>query len=149
MNRREFVVLAGSLLASPAPFAQEKPVRIGVLAPLKRPPAIPAILKRLGDLGFIEGKNLSVQFRSTDGVAERFPALARELVQAGCKLIFAHGTEHGARAWMQACSSPAQLPLCAHDHRSRRLRKESPAPSQPFPIHPRRIESSHTCLLRR
>ena len=105
MNRREFVALAGSLFASSAPFAQAKPVRIGVLAPLKRQGALPAILKRLGELGFVEGKNLSVEIRSTDGVAERFPALARELVQAGCKLIFAHGTEHGARALMQATAS--------------------------------------------
>ena len=105
MNRREFVALAGSLFASSAPFAQAKPVRIGVLAPLKRQGALPAILKRLGELGFVEGKNLSVEIRSTDGVAERSPALARELVQAGCKLIFAYGSEQEARALMQATAS--------------------------------------------
>ena len=105
MKRREFIVLAGSLLVLPAARAQAKSVKIGILAPLKRPGALPAILKRLGELGFVEGRNLSVELRSTEGVEDRSPQLARELVQAKCDVIIAYGTQEGARALMQATSS--------------------------------------------
>lgn len=105
MKRREFILLAGMLPMLPAARAQAKAVKVGVLAPLKRPGALPAVLNRLGQLGFVEGKNLSVELRSTDGVTERTLPLARELVQAKCDLIIAYGFEQGARALMQASAS--------------------------------------------
>jgi len=106
VKRRVFVILLGSLLAPSAPFAQAKSARIGVLTPIKRVgPALPAILKRLGELGFVDGKNLSVEILSADGVAGRFPELARELVQARCDLIIAYGAEQGAKALMQVTAS--------------------------------------------
>ena len=105
MRRRQFIVLAGSLLVLPAAHAQAKPSRIGILAPIKRPGALPAILKRLGELGFVEGKNLSVELRSTDGVEDRYATLARELVEAKCDLIIAYGALQAARALIQATTS--------------------------------------------
>jgi putative ABC transport system substrate-binding protein len=80
-------------------------VRIGVLSPVKQPGALPMIVKRLGDLGFVEGKNLTVELRSSDGVVERFTPLARELVQANCDLIISYGSHQSARALMQATAS--------------------------------------------
>ena len=105
MKRREFVVLLGALLAPPAGHAQTRSVRIGVLSPLKLSVALAEILKRLGELGFVDGKNLSVEMRSADGVTERFATLAAELVRAKCDLIIAYGAEAAAKALMQATVS--------------------------------------------
>lgn len=82
--------------------AQTRTVRIGFLGPRQKSVLTPAVLKRLGELGFVEGKNMIVENRSADGVAERFPALARELIQLKCDLIFAVGAEHPARALLDA-----------------------------------------------
>lgn len=109
MKRRELILgLIGSLAAPIATLAQARQVRIGVLTPVQRPRALPAILKRLAELGFAEGKNLTVDLRSTDGVKDRFPSLARELLQAKCDLIIAYGTEHAAWALIQ---SKANVPI--------------------------------------
>lgn len=43
----------------------------------------------LTDLGYVEGKNIVIDFRSADGKAERLPALADELVRSGVQVIVA------------------------------------------------------------
>jgi len=97
--------LALFALAATAPriaLAQARPVRIGVLTPRHPSLLFPAVLKRLSALGYVEGKNLVLEYRSTEGVIERFPLLARELILAKCDLIFAVGTDHAARAMLEA-----------------------------------------------
>lgn len=106
--RRQFLgsaLLTVSAIAAGTSLAQARTVRIGVLAPRQRLNTLPAALKRLGELGFVEGKNLILEYRSAEGDAVRFPALARELIQAKCDLIFAVGTEHAARALLDAKTS--------------------------------------------
>src|ERR1043165_8021233 len=51
-----------------------------------------AFLQALTELGYIEGKNLSIEYRNTRGDPERIPALAAELVRLNVDLIFAPGT---------------------------------------------------------
>lgn len=75
----------------------------------------PSALKRLGELGYVEGKNLVLEYRSADGVVERFPSLARELIQAKCDLIFAVGAEHPARALLEAKAS-VPVVILANDY---------------------------------
>lgn len=82
--------------------AQARTVRIGVLAPRQNSIYFPPVLKRLGELGYVEGRNLVVDFRSADGVAERFPSLARDLIRAKSDLIFVIGPEQSARALLDA-----------------------------------------------
>jgi putative ABC transport system substrate-binding protein len=104
MNRRDTVLALLVLGAAAAPriaLAQLRPVRIGVLAARWPSFFFPAVLKRLGELGYVEGKTMVVEWRSVQGVAERFPALARELIQAKCDLIFAL-TVQAARAMLDA-----------------------------------------------
>jgi putative ABC transport system substrate-binding protein len=48
--------------------------------------------KGLRDLGYIEGRNLVIEYRSADGRAERFPDLASELVRLKVDLIVTRGT---------------------------------------------------------
>lgn len=107
-----FGVGAAPRLAHP----QARTVRIGFLAPRERSIFLPAIMKRLGELGYVEGRNLALDYRSADGALERYPALARELVTAKCDLVFASGTEHPARALIDTGTKiPIVLLAVAYD----------------------------------
>jgi len=99
MDRRTFIGrVAGGLLTAPlAARAQQvgKVYRIGILEtiPAERNAAnLDALRKGLRDLGYVEGRNLVIEYRSADGRAERFPDLASELVRLKVDLIVARGT---------------------------------------------------------
>ena len=49
--------------------------------------------KRLRDLGYIEGQNVTFEYRYFDGNVERAPELATELVRIHCDIILTTGTE--------------------------------------------------------
>ena len=98
MDRREFLgALAAGLLAAPAAEAQPtgKVYRIGML---ERTPAatnaanLDGLRQGLRELGYIEGKNLVIEYRSADGHDERFLTLAAELVRVKPDLILTRGT---------------------------------------------------------
>src|SRR5262245_12543429 len=98
MKRRAFIAgLGGTAIWPLGARGQQgsKIYRIGILE------AIPAVqntanlnslCKGLADLGYIEGRNLVIEYRSADGRAERFPDLASELVGLNLDLIFTKGT---------------------------------------------------------
>ena len=99
MDRRAFIgTLAGGLLAAPlVGEAQQagKVYRIGILEAIpaaQNAPNLDALRKGLRDLGYVEGRNLLIEYRSADGRAERFPALASELVRLKVDLIVTRGT---------------------------------------------------------
>ena len=101
ITRRKLIIALGACVPRIA-FGQTRLVRIGVLAARQPSLFFPQVLARLGELGYVEGKNLIVDYRSADGVAERFPSLARDLIRAKCDLIFAVGPVHPARALLDA-----------------------------------------------
>ena len=90
MQRREFITLLGGAAASsnlwPLPLsAQQAPGRpvIGVLLPISQAVAtrnIEALRAGLRDLGYSEGRNITLELRYADGAIERLPELAAELV---------------------------------------------------------------------
>ena len=99
MRRREFITLLGGAAAAwpLAARAQQagKIYRIGILEtiPASRNAAnLDALRKGLRDLGYVEGRNLIIEYRSADGHAERFPDLASELVRLKVDLIVTRGT---------------------------------------------------------
>jgi ABC-type uncharacterized transport system substrate-binding protein len=96
MNRRAFVgLVAASLLARRAAAqAPGKVYRIGVLEPVPAAsnPYLEALRQGLREVGYVEGKNLVLDYRSADGQNERFPELARTLVGTGVDLIITRGT---------------------------------------------------------
>src|SRR5262249_14533903 len=95
MGRREFVALLGSVAAAwpiAARAQQPRPMRrIGILAGERWPP-IDSLKQGLRNLGYVEGQNLEVVYRFAAGQAERYPALAAELVALPVELIVALGT---------------------------------------------------------
>ena len=99
----------------PSATGQERTVRIGVLVGRRNSIFLPGILKRLGELGYVEGRNLVVEYRSADGVPERFPTLAHELIDAKCDLVLAIGAEQGARALIDA-KSPIPVVILANEY---------------------------------
>ena len=87
MKRREFITLVGSAAAAwpLVARAQQAPVRpiIGVLSPISTAAAArntEALRTGLRDLGYSEGRNITLEQRYADGAIERLPDLAAELV---------------------------------------------------------------------
>jgi len=104
-QRREFLIAVGALLA--APFVAEaqqmaKIARIGYLVTdLATGPRLEAFLQGLHDLGYVEGRNVVIEYRSAEGKAERLPSLAAELVALKVDVIVVGSTPQ-ALAAMQA-----------------------------------------------
>jgi putative ABC transport system substrate-binding protein len=98
--RLAIFVLAFALIVTAAPLAAdaqpaEKVYRIGMLEaiPAARNAAnLDALRQGLRELGYVEGRNLVIEYRSADGRAERFPDLAANLVQLKVDLIVTRGT---------------------------------------------------------
>ena len=97
MNRREFITLLGGAGAWPlAARAQQAamPV-IGFLHTRSREgfmPNLAGFAKALNQAGYGEGRNIAIEYRYADGVEERLPKLAAELVQLSVDVIFVTGT---------------------------------------------------------
>jgi ABC-type uncharacterized transport system substrate-binding protein len=88
------LALLATPLASDAQTAG-KTYRIGVLetiSPALNVANLDAFRQRLRELGYVEGQNLVIEYRSADGRAERFPDLAAELVRLKVNLIVTRGT---------------------------------------------------------
>jgi putative tryptophan/tyrosine transport system substrate-binding protein len=110
MRRRRFIASIGlAALGVSAARAEGKIYRLGILA--SKPEAIPATLfDELRVLGYIEGQNLVVEWRFSQGVNERWPALAQELVALKVDAILC-GTTPAALAAKQATSTiPIVIP---------------------------------------
>ena len=98
MHRREFVaMLAGGMLAAPlaAGAQMTKVPHVGMLlvgSSSSFAPRIAAFRQGLHDLGYVEGRDVMVEFRFAEGRPERLPALASELVRLNVQVIVAFGT---------------------------------------------------------
>jgi putative ABC transport system substrate-binding protein len=98
MRRRDFITLLGGATAWPlAARAQQstKVWRIGMLemtTPAANSANLDSFRNGLRELGYIEGHNLAIDYRSANGRAERFPSLAAELVHEQVDLIVTRGT---------------------------------------------------------
>jgi putative tryptophan/tyrosine transport system substrate-binding protein len=92
MKRRDFItVLAGAAAWAATARAQERQHLIGHLS--GRTDAVPGALRAfyqgLKETGFVEGKNVAIEFRWADGRYDRLPSLAAELVGQNVSVILA------------------------------------------------------------
>ena len=73
---------------------QKKVPRIGILLP--NPPVNPQLLKAfhqgLQELGYVEGRNIVIEYRFGEGKSDRYPDLAAELVQLKVDVIVTAST---------------------------------------------------------
>jgi putative ABC transport system substrate-binding protein len=110
MERRAFVAGAAALLAAPlAAKAQQagRVYRIGVISsgsPSTSGAFLDAFRQRLRELGYTEGRNVTIESRYAAAQSGRFHGLATELVGLGVDVIVASGTL-ATRAAKQVTSS--------------------------------------------
>ena len=111
VRRRQFLITTGALLAAPLRgFAQQPAVTtprigfLGVADPVAWAPRLDAFRAGLRDVGYIEGKNIVIEFRFAEGQYDRLPGLAAELVRLKVDVIVTHSVP-GALAAKQATAT--------------------------------------------
>jgi len=98
MRRREFLSFLGAAAAAASGPARAQPKirRLGVLSQgslqTHPTPVFRAFQQGLRDLGWVEGQNLAIEWRFSEGSAEQLPRLAAELLGLPVELIVATPT---------------------------------------------------------
>jgi len=111
MDRRAFIGrVAGGVLAAPlATRAQTSSMPVigflGSESPAQWAPFVAAFRKGLSETGYVEGKNVAIEFRWAEGHNDRVPARAADLVRRQVAVIFTTGAGGGARAAKAATST--------------------------------------------
>lgn len=118
-QRRYFLTAAGALAAASLTAKAQAPTkipRIGYIHPGTADPGsgtvslFEAFRQGLGDLGYVEGRNVLIEFRIALGQPERLPALAAELVALKVDVIVTGGGTLVAQAAQHASGT---LPIVA------------------------------------
>jgi putative ABC transport system substrate-binding protein len=96
-TRRKFLgTLAGGLLAAPLAAEAQQAAKVARIGWLANTAALPhlreAFLQGLRDLGYVEGRNVVIEYRNAEGKSDRLPALAAELVALKVDVIVAPPT---------------------------------------------------------
>ena len=98
IERRKFLATLGAAISWPlAARAQQaaKIPRVGLLStfsPSETRPWHQALRQGLRDLGWVEGENISIEYRYAEGRLDRLPAIATDLVRLKVDLIFTDTT---------------------------------------------------------
>jgi putative tryptophan/tyrosine transport system substrate-binding protein len=106
VKRREFITLLGGAAATwPLRARAQQPTMpvLGVLSPGTAAdevtaPNMVALREGLRDAGYVEGRNLAIEYRFAENYYERLPALASDLVRRQVAVIFASGGSQGPPA---------------------------------------------------
>jgi putative tryptophan/tyrosine transport system substrate-binding protein len=110
VRRREFITLLGGAAATwpLAARAQQTTPVIGALYSVAAEPwadKIAGLRRGLSEADFVEGRNLTIEYRWADGDLDRLPVLAEELVTRKVAAIVAGGSLNSIRAAMAATQS--------------------------------------------
>src|SRR5215471_4819498 len=94
---RWIVTLVLSLLVAPLAAEAQQPAqvaRIGYLSATggAESPSAEAFRQGLRELGYVEGQNIALAFRTAEGQLDRLPALAAELLQLPVDVLVARST---------------------------------------------------------
>jgi putative tryptophan/tyrosine transport system substrate-binding protein len=108
MRRREFFTFLAGAAATWPITAQAQQSAMPIIGSLyavsaaEWEPYMTGFRRGLSDIGFIEGRNLTIKYRWAEGDLEKLPAMAADLVSRKVNLILAGGSVVGVRAAMAA-----------------------------------------------
>jgi putative ABC transport system substrate-binding protein len=113
MRRRELMLLLASAMTAPRALrAQQKAMPVvgflGVSSPGPTAPYVAAFEQGLSEAGWVEGKNVAIEFRWAEALYDRLPALAADLVGRKVDVIAAFG---GIPAAVAAKSATSTIPI--------------------------------------
>src|SRR5262245_8136276 len=112
-NRRGFIAALGGAAAWPLAVRAQQPTMpvVGFLSSLSANDATritAAFYQGLSEMGYVEGRNVALEFRWAEGRYERLPAMAAELVRREVAVIAAIS---GTPAGMAAKSATTSIPI--------------------------------------
>ena len=103
MRRREFIAGLGSAAAWPIVARAQQPAMpvvgfLSIAAPGTTLSGSATFRQGLSQMGFVEGRNVTFEYRNADGVYGRLPGMAADLVRRQVALIFASGSHNATLA---------------------------------------------------
>ena len=112
MNRRELMLLLGGAVAMAHPLrAQQKAMPVirflGSASPGVSAPGLAAFRRGLSETGYVEGKDVAIEYRWAEGSYDRLPALAADLVGRKVDVIVTGTTP----ATLAAKSATSTIPI--------------------------------------
>jgi ABC-type uncharacterized transport system substrate-binding protein len=99
IGRREFITLLGGAAAWPLGARAQQAARLptigflGASTPAAQAHMVAALVQRLRELGWIEGRTIAIEYRWAEGRDERYNEIAAEFVRLKVDVILTHGTQ--------------------------------------------------------